>query len=68
MKNWRWNLLFSEQTYETLIKRILENTKANNLDTREGSVYMDAAAGHIIRTSKFLLSHKFINSKFIKIF
>ena len=23
------------------------------VDTREGSIYMDAAAGHIIRTSKF---------------
>ena len=37
-------MLFSEQTYETLIKRILENTKANNLDTREGSVSFNLLA------------------------
>ena len=37
-------MLFSEQTYEALIKRILENTKANNLDTREGSVSFNLLA------------------------
>lgn len=37
-------MLFSEQTYETLIKRILENTKANNLDIREGSVSFNLLA------------------------
>ena len=37
-------MLFSEQTYETLIKRILENTSANNLDTREGSVSFNLLA------------------------
>ena len=31
-------MLFNEQTYETLIRRILENTNKNNLDIREGSV------------------------------
>ena len=36
--------MFSQQTYETLIKRILENTKANNLDTREGSVSFNLLA------------------------
>ena len=36
--------MFSEQTYETLIKRILENTKKNNLDTREGSVSFNLLA------------------------
>ena len=44
MRNWRWILLFSEQTYETLIKRILENTSANNLDIREGSVSFNLLA------------------------
>ena len=37
-------MLFSEQTYEALIKRILENTKKNNLDTREGSVSFNLLA------------------------
>ena len=37
-------MLFSEQTYETLIKRILENSSANNLDTREGSVSFNLLA------------------------
>ena len=36
--------MFSEQTYEVLIKRILENTSANNLDTREGSVSFNLLA------------------------
>ena len=36
--------MFSEQTYETLIKRILENTSANNLDIREGSVSFNLLA------------------------
>ena len=37
-------MLFSEQTYEVLINRILENTSANNLDTREGSVSFNLLA------------------------
>lgn len=37
-------MLFSEQTYEALIERILENTSANNLDTREGSVSFNLLA------------------------
>lgn len=37
-------MLFNEQTYETLIKRMLENTKENNLDTREGSVSFNLLA------------------------
>lgn len=37
-------MLFSEQTYETLIRRILENTKKNNLDIREGSVSFNLLA------------------------
>lgn len=37
-------MLFSEQTYEILIRRILENTKANNLDIREGSVSFNLLA------------------------
>ena len=36
--------MFSEQTYEVLIKRILENTSANNLDIREGSVSFNLLA------------------------
>ena len=36
--------MFSEQTYEVLIKRILENASANNLDTREGSVSFNLLA------------------------
>ena len=36
--------MFSEQTYNNLIKRILENTKANGLDTREGSVSFNLLA------------------------
>ena len=36
--------MFSEQTYEVLIKRILENTSANNLDVREGSVSFNLLA------------------------
>ena len=37
-------MLFNEQTYETLIRRILENTNKNNLDTREGSVSFNLLA------------------------
>ena len=37
-------MLFSEQTYETLIRRILENTSKNNLDIREGSVSFNLLA------------------------
>ena len=36
--------MFNEQTYEVLINRILENTSANNLDTREGSVSFNLLA------------------------
>ena len=36
--------MFSEQTYETLIRRILENTSKNNLDIREGSVSFNLLA------------------------
>ena len=37
-------MLFNEQTYETLIRRILENTSKNNLDIREGSVSFNLLA------------------------
>ena len=49
-------MLFSEQTYEALIERILENTSANNLDTREGSVSFNLLAPLVEELAKAYIS------------
>ena len=48
--------MFSNQTYENLIKRILENTKANNLDTREGSISFNLIAPLVEELAKAYIS------------
>ena len=54
--------MFSEQTYEALINRILENTKSNNLDTREGSVSFNLLAPMAEELAKAYISMKDILS------
>ena len=48
--------MFSNQTYENLIRRILENTKANNLDTREGSISFNLIAPLVEELAKAYIS------------
>lgn len=48
--------MFSEQTYETLIKRILENSSKNNLDVREGSVSFNLIAPLVEELAKAYIS------------
>lgn len=48
--------MFSEQTYESLIKRILANTAKNNLDTREGSVSFNLIAPLVEELAKAYIS------------
>lgn len=45
--------MFDEFTEEYFIEQAREMGDALGIDTREGSVYMDAAAGHCIRAAKF---------------
>lgn len=45
--------MFEEYTEDYFMEQAEEMGEKLGVDTREGSVYMDAAAGHIIRTSKF---------------
>ena len=47
------DLNIDEITEETLTEQMLEMGTALGVDTREGSVYGDASAGHIIRTAEF---------------
>ena len=46
--------MYENEQSEDYWKAIAEDMgEALNVDTREGSVYMDAAAGHILRITKF---------------
>ena len=48
--------MFSNQTYENLIRRILDNAKANNLDTREGSISFNLIAPLVEELAKAYIS------------
>ena len=59
--------MFSYQTYERLIKRILANAKANNLDTREGSVSFNLIAPLVEELAKaYILMGDVLNMAFIE--
>lgn len=45
--------MFEQFTEEYFMEQAREMGDALGVDTREGSVYMDAAAGHCLRTAKF---------------
>lgn len=45
--------MFEEYTEEYLMEQAQEMGRGLGVDTRQGSVYMDACTGHIMRVSKF---------------
>jgi len=45
--------MFEDYTLDYFLKQAREQGEAYGVDTREGSVYMDACTGHCIRTAKF---------------
>ncbi len=45
--------MFEQYTEDYFMERAREMGDALGVDTREGSVYMDAASGHCLRTAKF---------------
>ena len=45
--------MFEEFTEDYFMNQAEEMGESLDVDTREGSVYMDAAMGHVIRTAKF---------------
>lgn len=45
--------MFEHMTYEYLLDQALAMGKELGVDTRQGSIYYDAAAGHCLRTAKF---------------
>lgn len=45
--------MFEEMTEEYFMQQAVEFGSALGVDTRQGSIYMDAAMGHCIRTAKF---------------
>ena len=45
--------MFEQYTEEYFMEQAREMGDALGVDTREGSIYMDAAAGHCLRAAKF---------------
>ena len=51
--------MFEQFTEDYFMEQAREMGDALGVDTREGSVYMDAAAGHCLRAAKFFFSFPF---------
>ena len=45
--------MFEEYTEEYLMSQAREMGQTLGVDTRQGSVYMDACTGHVMRVAKF---------------
>lgn len=45
--------LFADRTFEKILDEALEEGVRHGVDTRQGSVFYDAVAGHCFRTAKF---------------
>lgn len=52
--------MFEQFTEDYFMEQAREMGDALGVDTREGSVYMDAAAGHCLRTAKFYEDLRFV--------